>query len=206
MNKRKDHWEAVYQNRDPLEVSWYQKAPTLSMQLIEESGVGKEAAIIDVGGGASLLVDHLLEAGYQHLSVLDISANALQHSQQRLGETAQRVEWLDTDITHFHPPHPYRLWHDRAVFHFLTNPEDRQRYVEIMKQALQPGAHLVIAAFAIDGPKQCSGLDIVQYDAEKLMDALNGGFILIETLSEAHTTPAQKVQQFNYFHLQREAN
>ena len=202
---RKSHWEEIYSDKSPLEVSWYQKEPVISLQLIESAGIPKEAAIIDIGGGASILVDHLVECGYKHLAVLDISGNALTHAKKRLASVADNIEWFEADITTFQAPHQFDLWHDRAVFHFLTDDNDRRRYVKILKQTLNPGGHLIMAAFAIGGPTKCSGLDIVQYDANKLLTELGSGFSLVEEKTEIHVTPANKKQQFAYFRFVRES-
>ena len=206
MSDRKQHWENVYRNKTPREVSWYQENPALSLRLIGNAGVELTDPIIDVGGGASGLVDKLCEAGYSDISVLDVSATALEHAKKRLADKALLVQWLEQDITTFTPPRPYALWHDRAVFHFLTDPEDRKSYVAILKKALQPGGQLIIMAFAIDGPLKCSGLDIVQYDSNRLMAALGAGFELAETGHETHITPAGNQQKFNYFRLIRIAD
>jgi SAM-dependent methyltransferase len=200
MFDRKAHWENVYGDKSPLEVSWYQKEPTLSLSLIRNTGLAHDAPVIDVGGGASILVDCLCDEGYEHVGVLDISGKALAHARHRLGEKAKTVEWYEEDVTLFRPPHRFALWHDRAVFHFLTEAADRRKYVETLKHALRPGGHLILAAFAIGGPTQCSGLDIVQYDAEKLMAELGEDFELIEESNELHMTPANREQQFTYFH------
>ncbi len=201
MFDRSLHWQQTYQNKSPLEVSWYQKEPTLSLRLIEASGVSPEESIIDVGGGASLLVDCLLERGFSQLSVLDISANALDLTRRRLAERAAAVNWHEIDITCFEPPRTYALWHDRAVFHFLTDADDRSRYRAILEQALKPGGHLIMGTFAVGGPEKCSGLDIVQYDADRLQAELGAGFELLEQTSELHRTPAGKDQAFNFFRL-----
>ena len=201
MIDRKSHWESIYRDRSPLEVSWYQQEPALSLELIRQAGVAPEAPIIDVGGGASVLVDRLQAQGYTDLSVLDISARALDCARRRLGESADRVEWLEADITAFQPGRRYALWHDRAVFHFLTAADERQRYVQTLHRALVPGGHVIIAAFAIGGPTRCSGLDIVQYDADRLMGELGPGFALQRTRAEAHATPGGSLQQFGYFLL-----
>jgi SAM-dependent methyltransferase len=200
---RKQHWEQVYTDKSPLEVSWYQKEPAISLQLIENSGIDKAASIIDVGGGASLLVDYLQQRGFSKLAVLDISAHALEHAKSRLGERAGEVEWYESDVTTFAAPHPYQLWHDRAVFHFLTEARDRRNYVEVLKQTVPVDGHLIIAAFAIGGPEKCSGLDIVQYDAAKLGAELGEEFALQEQVEELHETPASKQQAFNYFRFFR---
>lgn len=203
MTGRKDHWEHIYSEKSPLEVSWYQKEPAVSLRLIDHCRLGKDVPVIDVGGGASVLVDRLLDAGYSRLTVLDIASTSLASARARLGMRAQCVEWIEADITEFVPPHPFGLWHDRAVFHFLTETDDRKRYVETLKQTLARGGHVVLAAFAIGGPTRCSGLDIVQYDAAGLMAQLGAEFELIEQASETHLTPAKKAQLFCYFRLLR---
>jgi len=203
MTDRKQHWEQVYTNKSSLEVSWYQAEPRLSLELIQHSGLDKDAPLIDVGGGASLLVARLQAQGYRQLAVLDISAAALAVSRQRLGEHAADIEWVEADVTQFNAPHPFSLWHDRAVFHFLTAPEDRQRYVEVLNRTLVSGGHVIIAAFALGGPTRCSGLEIVQYDAAKLMAELGANFQLEEQQSESHLTPAGKEQRFRFFRLRK---
>ena len=200
---RKRHWETVYEQKSPLEVSWYQSDPLLSLELSQNTGIPQDAAIIDVGSGASILVDRLLASGYRNVSVLDLSAKALAYAQARLGGTSHRATWIEADITAFIPPINYDLWHDRAVFHFLTNAEDRRKYIDILKHGVRSGGHVIIAAFAIDGPTQCSGLDIVQYDAEKLSETLGEQFRLAEERVELHITPANREQKFVYFRLVR---
>lgn len=201
---RKAHWNEVYSNKSPLEVSWYQKEPALSLQLINNTGVSTHAAIIDIGGGASTLIDHLSVSGFRHLAVLDISGNALASAKKRLGPVADDIEWFESDVTTFQSPHQFDIWHDRAVFHFLTEADDRNRYVESLKHTLKPGGHLIMAAFAIGGPNKCSGLDIVQYDAAKLLTELGSGYTLIEEDSELHVTPTGKEQLFAYFRFTKE--
>ena len=196
---RKTHWESIYLDKSPLEVSWFQKEPRLSLQLITNTGLSTEAAIIDIGGGASVLIDHLFERGFRHLAVLDISGAALSHAKQRLGSSSEEIEWFETDVTAFDSPHPFDIWHDRAVFHFLTEATDRKRYVDTLKRTLKSGGHLILAAFAIGGPTRCSGLDIVQYDADKLAQELGDDFTLVEQLSEIHVTPSNQEQLFAYF-------
>ena len=200
---RKSHWEHLYESKSPDAVSWYQAEPTLSLELIARTGVSAQESIIDVGGGASRLVDRLYAQGFRKLAVLDISANALLHARQRLGEAARHIEWFEADITEFSPPHPFDLWHDRAVFHFLTAAGDRARYVEVLRQSLRPGGHLIIAAFAIGGPTKCSGLDIVQYDSDKLAAQMGKDFCFCGERTEVHVTPAGKEQQFGYFRFVR---
>jgi len=201
--ERKDHWENVYQTKSPLEVSWYQREPEVSLALIDRAGLRPEDAIIDVGGGASVLVDRLLARGFGRLAVLDVSAKALALARERLGEQAGRVEWFEADVTSFRSPHRFRLWHDRAVFHFLTNPSDRRAYVNTLNNTLEPDGHLVIATFGIGGPTKCSGLDICQYDAARMNAELGLGFHLLDEVAETHLTPAGKEQRFIFLHYRR---
>ena len=174
----KSHWENVYQDKSPLALSWYQKEPSLSLELIRSAHVSSDEPIIDVGGGASVLVDYLIKDGYTNIAVLDISSIALACAKKRLGDAARKVEWYESNIIQFEAPHPFSLWHDRAVFHFLTSESDRKSYIKALENSLRPGGHLIIAAFAIGGPEKCSGLDIVQYDATRLMAELGESFEL----------------------------
>lgn len=201
---RKSHWEKIYADKSPTEVSWYQKEPELSLRLIHNSGIARDEPVIDVGGGASLLVNRLSEEGFRHLAVLDISERALAGAREQLGDRASAVEWFDADVTRFVSPHPFMLWHDRAVFHFLTELADRHKYVDVLKRTLVKGGHLIMAAFAIGGPTKCSGLDIVQYDADKLCKELGDEFRLVEECSETHITPGDSKQRFAYFHFIRQ--
>jgi SAM-dependent methyltransferase len=203
MFDRKSHWQNVYQDKSALDVSWYQKKPVLSLELILGAQVANDESIIDVGGGASVLVDYLCKEGFTNLAVLDISKNALDSAKKRLGDLAKSIEWFEADITQFSAPHQFSLWHDRAVFHFLTDQSDRKSYVRVLKHALKAGSHLIIAAFAIGGPEKCSGLEIVQYNAEKLIAELGEGFELLEERNEVHVTPANKEQKFTYFYFIR---
>jgi len=158
---KRQHWEAIYSGRSPLEVDWYQKEPTLSLRLIDSCSLANDAAIIDVGGEASILVDRLLERGYTRLAVLDISATAPTFARDRLGLKGSSIEWFEADITGFQPAHRFSLWHDRAVFHFLTDASERRRYTNVLQTSLESDGHLLPAAFAIGGPTTCSGLDIL---------------------------------------------
>jgi len=175
----------------------------MSLQLIRNAGVAHDAPIIDVGGGASVLLDYLRNEGYSNIAVLDISGKALACARDRLGDKAIGVAWYEQDVTKFHPPKQFALWHDRAVFHFLTDKSDRRDYVDVLKNALTPDGHFIIGAFSLGGPTKCSGLDIVQYDAKKLIAELGEGFELIEEQVEIHVTPADKQQQFAYFRFMR---
>lgn len=203
---RSEHWQSVYGRRPADEVSWYQSRPDASLSLIRSCQREKNAALIDVGAGASVLVDHLLDEGYLDITVLDIAKEALDLSRRRLGARADQVCWQVADVTEYLPDRSYELWHDRAVLHFLTEPAQRAAYRVALEQALEPGGHLVVGTFAIDGPKKCSGLEIVQYDAAKLLDLLGAEFILREEQKEAHVTPAGAIQQFAWFVLQRVGN
>lgn len=203
MSHRKSHWEDVYRDKSPLDVSWFREAPALSLELIRNTGLSRDAAIIDVGGGASVLVDSLCADGYTDLAVLDISAKALDYARDRLGDNAARIDWYETDVTAFEPPRRFALWHDRAVFHFLTHEAERKRYVDVLKKALEPDGHLIVAAYAIGGPERRSGLDVVQYDSAKLMAELGEDFELAEERSEFHTTPANRQQELTYFRFAR---
>ena len=199
MFDRRKHWGDVYQEKSPSEVSWYQKEPKLSLELIRSTNVVSNEAIIDVGGGTSVLVDHLGKEYYTNLTVLDISENAIARSKKRLGDSAKSIEWIVSDITQFDAPKKFSLWHDRALFHFLTDQSDREIYVKTLKNALKADGHLIIATFAIGGPEKCSGLEIVQYDTEKMIAELGDNFKLIEERKEVHITPANKEQEFIFF-------
>lgn len=198
INDRKDHWETVYAGKESTQVSWYQQNPQLSLEMIRETGVEPTQRIIDIGGGASTLVDYLLDAGFSNLTVLDIAHRAIEQAKARLGQRAGLVTWLEDDITRFRPTQSYTVWHDRAVFHFLTDSLDRSAYVHAMAGALQPGSHAIIATFGLDGPEKCSGLEIVRYSPETLAAVLGDEFRLVKTAAEDHQTPAKAVQKFIY--------
>lgn len=195
----KAHWEQVYASRPPTEVSWFQPHVERSLQFIRDAGVPQTARIIDVGGGASTLVDDLLTAGYDDVSVLDISAHALAAARARLGARANEVRWLEADVPEATlPRHGYDVWHDRAVFHFLTDPADRRAYVRQVLHAVSPGGLVIVATFAPDGPERCSGLPVMRYDPQGLHAEFGAPFRLLRHEREAHHTPAGRVQQFIY--------
>lgn len=200
---RQAHWNKVYQTKEPVEVSWYQEQPVVSLDLIAISEPRKDRGILDVGGGASVLVDYLLDAGYSRLGVLDLSGVALAQSRTRLGTRAAAVEWFEADVTCFAAPHRFGIWHDRAVFHFLTATDDRQRYVATLQRTLESDGHVIIATFALDGPSKCSGLDVIRYNEESIAAELGSDFSLREVRYETHITPSQSEQTFNYFRFQR---
>lgn len=201
----KEHWEQVYRTKATNDVSWYQARPEVSLKLIEACGVGKDQAIVDVGGGASVLVDFLLGAGFTRLAVLDISGAALEHARQRLGARAGQVEWVEADVTRFDPARRFDLWHDRAVFHFLTDKADRERYVEALKRSLSAEGRVIIATFALDGPSRCSGLEVARYDARLICAELGSEFKLVEEVGDIHLTPWSTEQRFGYFRFRRVA-
>ncbi len=200
---RKTHWENIYSNKKSTDVSWYQQHPEYSLELIKATGVDLSAHIIDIGGGASTLIDFMLEDGYQNLSVLDISHAAIEQVKKRLGVDADKVKWIEHDITQFLSDETFDVWHDRAVFHFLTDQLDRSSYVNTMSRALKPGAHAIIATFALNGPEQCSGLDVQRYDPDALIAVLGDQFEFIETFSEEHVTPDSATQNFVYCRFTR---
>lgn len=202
--QRKDHWEKVYTTKSTDSVSWFQPHADLSLDLIHATGLGKDAAIIDVGGGASVLVDDLFAEGYRDLTVLDLSGAALQAARKRLGGSAEQVRWIEADITEVELAKArYDIWHDRAVFHFLTSPEQREAYVQTVFRSVKPGGHVIVATFAEDGPEQCSGLPVMRYRPEELHDEFGEAFTLLKHTKEAHHTPAGKVQQFVYCYCRR---
>jgi SAM-dependent methyltransferase len=199
MSERRQHWEQVYRTRAPEQVSWYQPEARNSLELIRRAGPDCAAAIIDIGGGASTLVDSLVDADYRDVTVLDLAPDALAIARARLGARADSVHWMTADILAAElPAARYDIWHDRAAFHFLTNPDDRARYVAQLRHALRPGGYLVMATFALDGPPRCSGLDVIRYSAESLADELGSGFELVESVREEHRTPSGAIQRFQY--------
>ena len=195
---RQAHWQNVYATKAENEVSWYQATPAPSLDLIAATGLSKDASIIDVGGGASRLVDSLLDRGFHRMTILDLSASALEEAKKRLGRRADGIEWIVVDITIWEPASGYDLWHDRAAFHFLTEPGDRDAYVVRLKKAVRPGGHAIIATFAPDGPERCSGLPIVRYDPEALARTLGLDFELVESRRHDHVTPGGNTQRFQF--------
>lgn len=195
----KAHWEGVYRSKAPDAVSWYRAHLETSLKLICQGAPDQSAAIIDVGGGESTLVDDLLESGYRNLTVLDMSAVALDATKRRLGAIANQITWVESDISLVDlPEHHYDVWHDRAVFHFLTEASQRDAYIRVLKDSLKPGAHVVIGTFGPTGPTRCSGLDVRRYDVQSLSDEIGAGFELLTSTLEDHRTPAGSSQQFLY--------
>lgn len=200
---RKTHWEDVYRSTAAEEFGWYQAHPTMSLNLIESTGIQKTASLLDVGGGNSTLVDHLLDQNFDHITVLDISASALGRAKARLGDRADHVTWIEADITDFHSSKTYDVWHDRAAFHFLTEAVDREKYCETMNRAVSTQGHVIIATFAYEAPPTCSGLPVVRYSPEFLALAIGSNFELVESVEQIHQTPGGNKQPFIYCRFMR---
>ncbi len=202
-----EHWERLYRTKDPTEVSWSQPEARLSLDLIRRVAPDFDAPIIDVGGGASTLVDGLLDAGYSNVTVLDLAPSALTIARQRLGGRADRVVWISGNILDVSlPVSAYALWHDRAVFHFLTNERDRARYVDQTRHAVRLGGHVIVASFSLEGPPKCSGLDVVRYSPEGMHAEFGPGFRLLNSAREDHHTPSGTTQAFVYCLCRVEGN
>jgi ubiquinone/menaquinone biosynthesis C-methylase UbiE len=195
---RQVHWQNVYTTKAESEVSWFEGSPAISLKLIEAAGASHNSAIIDVGGGASRLVDALIDLGYQNVTVLDLSEAALTMAKTRVGDKSQSVHWSVADVTAWQPSAKYCVWHDRAAFHFLTDDCDRTAYVARLKEALRPGGTAIIGSFSLDGPEKCSGLPVQRYDAVSLGQILGPSFSLVETLNHEHRTPWGSIQNFQF--------
>lgn len=194
---RKEHWENIYSTKALNEVSWYQPTPETSLSIIEETNTPKDAAIIDIGGGDSFLVDHLLKAGYTNITVLDISEKAIERAKTRLGNDANKIKWICVDAAQFKPSEQYDLWHDRAAFHFLTDIKEIENYTHTVYNNLTNNGNLVIGTFAKNGPLKCSGIEISQYNAEDLENTFSK-LILKESYKVAHPTPFDTIQNFTF--------
>jgi SAM-dependent methyltransferase len=198
-----EHWTRVYEEKAPTSVSWYQPTPEPSLSALKRLGASEPSSLIDVGGGASNLVDALLERGWKDVTVLDIAAPALEAAKARLGPLADKVHWEVADITEWHPDRTYDVWHDRAVFHFLTGPKQREAYRRALLAGLAPGGLVIMATFALDGPERCSGLPVKRYDAEGLAEEMSDTLRLIEGWREEHVTPWGATQSFNWCAFRR---
>ena len=201
---RQAHWENVYTTKDENEVSWFQQSPAPSFELITQAGATHASAIIDIGGGASRLVDHLVEQGFEDITVLDLSGAALEAAKRRLESRADRVHWVVADATAWEPVKAYDIWHDRAAFHFLTEEKDRAAYIARLTQGVKAGGHAIIATFALDGPEKCSGLPVARYDSASLAQTLGSGFQLVHTRRHEHATPWGSQQMFQFSVFRRE--
>jgi SAM-dependent methyltransferase len=202
---RAAHWESVYESKGEREVSWFQESPSPSLELIALAGAGPTSRIVDVGGGASRLVDALMAAGYADLTVLDLSKAALAASRARLGATGSSVDWVVADVTNWRPTRTYDIWHDRAAFHFLNAAEEQLAYVACVKRAVRIGGHVIIGTFAIDGPEKCSGLPVTRHTADSLAALLGASFNLTDHRRHQHATPWQSVQNFQFSSFVRSA-
>lgn len=201
---RKAHWEGVYTTKQSGETSWYQPEPERSLELLREVGIDKGTRIIDVGGGDSTLVDALVAQDLATVTILDLSGAALKRARARLGSRAGSVTWIEADVTTaLLPPATYDVWHDRAVFHFLTEPDERARYVRAARDAVRPGGTMIIATFAPDGPAKCSGLDVARYSAEALANEFASAFTMRRGFADVHRTPWGAEQRFTFAILQR---
>jgi len=201
---QKKHWESIYRTKDVHTVSWFQREARESLELITRFAADRTAPIIDVGGGASVLVDDLLTAGYTDVTVLDVSETALEISRERLGAAAARVKWIAADVRDAPLDREYIVWHDRAVFHFLTRAADRQAYVAQVERTVRPGGYVLVATFAEDGPATCSGLPVVRYSAESLHSEFGPAFRIVTSEHEDHHTPGGREQSFLYCLCRRE--
>lgn len=199
-----EHWQQAWEQRSPEAMSWYEAVPVTSLELVERAGLAAGASVVDVGGGASTLVDHLVERGLS-VTVLDVASSAIAAARARLGADSDRVTWTVADVTTWTPPRRFDCWHDRAVFHFLVDPPDRQAYAATLRAGTAPGSWVVLATFAPDAPTHCSGLPVARYDADGIAAELGDGFEALESRRVVHTTPAEVVQPFTYLLARRRA-
>jgi cyclopropane fatty-acyl-phospholipid synthase-like methyltransferase len=200
----KKHWETVYESKTPEQISWAQEVPKTSLDLIHCFGLSKDAKIIDIGGGDGKLVDHLLKEDFRNITVLDISAKALGKAKKRLGDKAKNVKWIVSDITDFQPNTEYDVWHDRAMFHFLTDNQKIASYIDVVRKAVND--YLIMATFSDNGPQKCSGLDIRQYNEETLTAAFQNDFEKLQCITEDHVTPFGTKQNFLFCSFKRRTN
>lgn len=199
MSSKKEHWENIYKTKDHTEVSWYQESPKISLELLSEIHAQPSQSVIDVGCGASLLVDNLLTLGYKDITLIDLSTSALSLIKNRLADKSDIPEYLSEDITKIGFNKPFDIWHDRAVFHFLTDAQDRLSYMTTLEKHLTRSGRAIIGAFSFNGPEKCSGLNIVQYDGEKMESVLTQNLELVETVTDTHVMPNGSTQEFMYF-------
>lgn len=203
MSGNQEHWEKIYQHKQLSEVSWYEPVPATSLKIISELSLSKDAAIIDIGGGDSLLADQLLELGYTNITVLDISSIAIEKAKTRLGPKAGLIKWVVSDMLLYSGTERYDLWHDRAAFHFLTDPEDQQLYLQLINKNLKEDGYLVVSTFSLEGPSTCSTLPVQQYSESTLLDLFSDYFSKIRCYTDDHITPFQTVQQFIFCFFQK---
>lgn len=198
MDNRKEHWNKVYETKKPTEVSWYEPMPEISLSYITECKLEKDAAIIDIGGGDSFLAEFLLAQGFSDITVVDISENALERAKERLGEKSEEINWIVADASSFRPERKYDLWHDRAVFHFLTEDTQIKNYLATVNDAIKPGGFLVMGTFSENGPTKCSGLEIKQYSITQMQELFSDGFSTLSCKNIDHETPSGGIQNFTF--------
>lgn len=201
--QRQTHWQNVYGTKSERDVSWFQESPEISLDMIRSTGVQPDASVIDIGGGASRLVDSLLDDGFTTVAVLDLSENALKASQARLGPRGTKVDWVVADVTAWQPSRTYDVWHDRAALHFLTDKKDQASYAECLLKAVRQGGYVIIGTFAPDGPERCSGLPVVRHDADSLQTLLGTSFVLLDSRKHEHRTPGGAIQKFQFSSFRR---
>lgn len=201
--KIKDHWEKVYKEKKPTEVSWYQQTPDESLSFFKDLAISRDAAIIDIGGGDSVLVDYLIELGYHDITVLDISEAALNKAKERLGNKGEKVKWIAANVLDFKSDKTYDCWHDRAAFHFFTNAEEIETYTMLAKRYLKPNGKLIIGTFSEDGPEKCSGLEVKKYSELTITNILQQWFSKIKCIQTNHITPFKTVQNFIFCSFQK---
>jgi len=205
-NDRRDHWENIYQTKDLKDVSWYEPTPSTSLDFIKQFNVPLSAKIIDVGGGDSFFADHLLELGYENVTVLDISSASLDRAKKRLGGHAERITWIVADAAKFKPEEKYDFWHDRAAFHFLTDEKDIQNYMDTIQESIKPNGILVIGTFSENGPEKCSGIEIKQYSEATMSERLQKYFEKIKCITVDHKTPFDTIQNFIFCSFRKPIN
>ena len=198
MKDTKEHWEKIYKTKELEEVSWYQKKPRPSLDYINSLNLSKQAAIIDIGGGDSLLADHLLAEGYKNITVLDISEEAINRAKNRLGEKAEKISWIVADAGNLQLKKTYDLWHDRAAFHFLTDEERIENYLKAMRSSIKKGGHVILGTFSEKGPEKCSGIRIKQYSLHELADLFVEDFEIVNSENIDHITPSEAIQNFSF--------
>jgi len=203
MSETREHWESIYSRKDATEVSWFESSPRASLELIESMDLDRRAPVVEVGAGASRLAGELLARGFEDVTAIDVSAAALGRARRDLGDDATKVEWVIADIRAHRFGREFALWHDRAVFHFMVDPEDRAAYLESARRSISPGGHAVLATFGPDGPPTCSGLPVRRYAASELATAMGSDFALVSSSELRHVTPSGNSQQFVYAHLRR---
>ncbi len=200
---RKEHWDNIYQNKSTDDVSWYQRVPGTSLDFVKQFNLSKTAKIIDIGGGDSFFVDHLLELGYEDITVLDISEQAAERAKKRLGKRAENVKWIIADAAEFQTSEKYDFWHDRAAFHFLTDEKEIESYIDTLNKSVKPEGILVIGTFSDQGPENCSGIIIKQYSEKSMTDQLKNFFNKIKCLTVDHKTPSGSIQNFIFCSFRR---